>query len=79
MWTDPAHDDANTRWSRGLWEAMRPFSPGGVYVNFLGIGDEGDDRVKAAYGPNYARLAQIKKTYDPTNQFRLNHNIRPTA
>ena len=59
-WTDPAQDEANIGWSRGLWEAMQPFSPGSVYVNFLGIGDEGDDRVKAAYGPNYARLAQIK-------------------
>ena len=76
-WTDPAQDDANIAWSQGLWEAMRPFSPGSVYVNFLGIGDEGDDRVKAAYGPNYARLAQIKATYDPQNLFRLNHNIRP--
>ncbi len=37
---------------------MRPFSPGSVYVNFLGVGDEGEDRVKAAYGPNYARLAE---------------------
>jgi len=76
-WTDPARDDANIRWSRGLWEAMRPFSPGSVYVNFLGVGDEGEDRVKAAYGPNYARLAQVKAAYDPTNLFRLNHNIRP--
>jgi hypothetical protein len=76
-WTDPAQDDANIGWSRGLWEAMRPFSPGSVYVNFLGVGDEGEDRVKAAYGPNYARLAQVKATYDPTNLFRLNHNIRP--
>ena len=56
---------------------MQPFSPGSVYVNFLGVGDEGDERVKAAYGPNYARLAQIKATYDPQNLFRLNHNIRP--
>jgi hypothetical protein len=79
MWTDPAQDEANIRWSRGMWEAMRPFSPGSVYVNFLGLGDEGEDRVKAAYGPNYARLAQIKATYDPTNLFRLNQNIKPAG
>jgi hypothetical protein len=78
-WTDSAQDDANIGWSRALWEAMRPFSPGSVYVNFLGVGDAGEDRVKAAYGPNYARLAQIKKTYDPSNLFRLNHNIKPAT
>jgi FAD binding domain/Berberine and berberine like len=76
-WTDPAQDAANISWSRGLWEAVQPFSPGSVYVNFLGVGDEGEDRVRAAYGPNYNRLAQVKATYDPTNLFRLNHNIKP--
>jgi FAD binding domain/Berberine and berberine like len=77
-WTDPGHDGANVRWSRGLWEAMRPFSPGSVYVNFLGV-DESEDRVRAAYGPNYDRLAEIKAKYDPTNLFRLNPNIAPAA
>jgi FAD/FMN-containing dehydrogenase len=75
-WTDPSQDEANIRWSRGLWEAMRPFSPGSVYVNFVGL-DEGDDRVRAAYGPNYGRLAHLKARYDPTNLFRLNQNIPP--
>jgi FAD/FMN-containing dehydrogenase len=78
-WTDPADDAANVAWTRGIWEAMHPFSAGSVYVNFLGVGDEGDERVRAAYGPNYARLAQVKAKYDPTNLFRLNHNIRPAA
>jgi hypothetical protein len=79
MWTDPAQDAPNFAWARGLWEAVQPYSPGSVYVNFLGVGDEGDERVRAAYGPNYARLAQIKAKYDPTNLFRLNHNIRPAS
>jgi FAD/FMN-containing dehydrogenase len=79
MWTDPAQDDANIGWSRELWEAVQPFSPGSVYVNFLGVGDEGEDRVKAAYGPNYERLAQVKAKYDPSNLFRLNQNIRPAG
>jgi hypothetical protein len=79
MWTDPAEDEPNVQWSRGMWDAMRPFSPGSVYVNFLGLGDDTDDRVRAAYGPNYNRLAEIKATYDPTNLFRHNQNIKPAA
>jgi FAD/FMN-containing dehydrogenase len=79
MWTDPAQDEANVQWARRLWEAMLPFSTGGVYVNFLGLGDAGEDRVRAAYGPNYERLATIKATYDPTNLFRLNQNIAPAG
>lgn len=75
IWDDPADDEANMRWARELWNAVRPFSTGGVYANNLG--DEGDERVRDAYGGNYARLAAIKKQYDPTNFFRLNQNIRP--
>jgi FAD/FMN-containing dehydrogenase len=48
---------------------------GGVYVNNLG--DEGEDRVRAAYGENYERLAALKRKYDPDNLLRLNQNIRP--
>jgi FAD/FMN-containing dehydrogenase len=54
---------------------MTPFSTGGVYANNLG--EEGGDRVRAAYGENYPRLAALKGRYDPTNFFRLNQNIRP--
>jgi FAD/FMN-containing dehydrogenase len=75
IWDNPADDEANMRWARDLWNAVRPFSTGGVYANNLG--DEGDERVRDAYGANYARLAAIKKQYDPTNFFRLNQNIRP--
>jgi hypothetical protein len=52
-------------------------SANGVYVNYLG--DEGDARVRAAYGPNYERLVALKKKYDPTNFFHLNQNIKPTT
>lgn len=77
IWEDSAEDEANIRWAREFWAEMRPFSTGGVYVNNLG--DEGDDRIKAAYGGNYERLVALKTKYDPTNLFRLNQNIRPTA
>ena len=77
IWEDPADDEANIRWARELWTAMRPFSTGGVYVNNLG--DEGEDRVRAAYGSNYDRLVALKTKYDPTNFFRLNQNIKPTT
>ncbi|TGS94385.1 FAD-linked oxidase, partial [Mesorhizobium sp. M8A.F.Ca.ET.213.01.1.1] len=75
IWDNPTNDETHIRWARDLWDAMRPFSTGGVYANNLG--DEGDERVRDAYGANYARLAAIKKQYDPTNFFRLNQNIRP--
>jgi hypothetical protein len=56
---------------------MQPFGPGDVYVNYLGT--EGDERIKAAYGPDkYDRLVTVKTKYDPTNFFRLNQNIKPS-
>ena len=63
-------------WARTFWTAMQPFASSGVYVNFLG--NEGEERVRAAYGVNYERLVALKNTYDPTNFFSLNQNIRPT-
>ena len=75
IWDDPAKDEINIGWVREVWAAVKPFSTGAVYVNNLG--NEGEERVKAAYGPNYRRLAELKSTYDPTNMFCLNQNIRP--
>jgi FAD/FMN-containing dehydrogenase len=76
VWTEPARATACTAWTRELWEAVRPYSTGRVYVNFLG--EEGQDRVRAAYGDaKYERLRALKRKYDPTNFFRLNQNIRP--
>jgi FAD/FMN-containing dehydrogenase len=75
-WVDPRDAEKHIQWTRDFEAAMRPFSTGGVYVNFLG--EEGEDRVKAAYGPaKYARLAALKKKYDPANFFRMNQNIKP--
>jgi FAD/FMN-containing dehydrogenase len=71
---DPANREAITSWTKDYWEALHPTSAGGAYVNFLM--DEGQDRVKASYLDNYARLAQVKRRYDPHNLFHVNQNIR---
>src|SRR5919112_180751 len=77
VWSDPAESDDHVGWTRALWEAMQPFTSGGVYVNNLG--DEGPDRVRAAYAPDvYDRLVSLKARYDPDNVFRMNQNIRPS-
>ena len=80
MWPDAADREENVSWVRNLWDAMQPYSSGGVYVNYLGQeDDEGPERVKAAYGKEkYDRLVTIKNKYDPGNLFQLNQNIKPT-
>ncbi len=74
-WQEQADDERCIGWAREFFKASAPFASGGVYVNFL-TADEGD-RVRSAYGPNYDRLAQVKRTYDPDNLFRMNQNIQP--
>jgi hypothetical protein len=77
-WIDPAESEKNIQWARKFWEAMQPFESEAVYVNYLGT--EGEDRIKAAYGPaKYERLVALKNKYDPTNFFRLNQNIKPSV
>jgi FAD/FMN-containing dehydrogenase len=79
MWANPVEDERTMGWVRRLWEALRPFSSGGVYVNYQ-MADEGEDRLRTAYGQEkYERLVALKSKYDPTNVFRLNQNIKPTA
>ncbi|MGE5336847.1 MAG: FAD-binding oxidoreductase [Gemmatimonadota bacterium] len=75
-WMDPAHNDRCMAWARDTYARMQPFARAARYVNYLGD-EEGDDAVAAAYGPNYARLRQVKSKYDPGNFFHLNQNIRP--
>ena len=76
VWSEPARASACIAWTRGVWEAVRPYSTGRIYVNFLG--EEGQDRVRAAYGAaKYERLRALKRAYDPTNFFRLNQNVAP--
>ena len=78
MWKPGEADEPNVQWVRRTWQRIQPFAAGGIYVNELGA-DDGRDRVRQAYGVNYARLAAIKAKYDPANLFRLNANIEPAA
>src|SRR6266567_3578014 len=72
---DPASNARMIQWASDYWMALHPYSAGGGYVNMMM--DEGTDNVKAAYRDNYARLAQIKAKYDPSNLFHVNQNIKP--
>ncbi|HYN69365.1 MAG TPA: FAD-binding oxidoreductase [Candidatus Eisenbacteria bacterium] len=77
-WEDPAEDDVRIEHVRRAWGAVAPFASQGSYVN--NMGDEGNDRVRAAYGDaKYRRLQALKDRYDPDNVFHRNANIRPSA
>ena len=75
VWADPSANAQNIAWTRATYEALQPLLGSGRYVNYLSE----DDRaaVPDAYGPNLARLTEIKRRYDPSNRFHLNHNIEP--
>jgi FAD/FMN-containing dehydrogenase len=75
MWGNADEDDGHIGWARTSFENMRPVSAGAAYINFMG--EEGSERVQAAYGGNHARLVELKRRYDPDNVFRLNQNVRP--
>jgi FAD/FMN-containing dehydrogenase len=75
-WDRPEDDAANIEWTRRVWNKLRRFSTGGTYINFL-TEEDGEDRIRAAYGGNLARLGEIKKKWDPDNLFRANKNIAP--
>ena len=76
VWMDPADTDANIAWTRETHAAFAPHLTQRRWVNYLGD-DQGADAVRDAYGPNYARLVELKRRYDPENVFRHNHNIAP--
>jgi FAD/FMN-containing dehydrogenase len=76
VWTDPGDNDVNIAWGRETFAALRPYFGSGRWLNYLGD-DQADDAVRAAYGPNYNRLVEVKRRYDPDNVFHLNHNIAP--
>jgi FAD/FMN-containing dehydrogenase len=74
---DPANAEAIKAWTIEYFDALHPYSMGGSYMNFMM--EEGQERVQASYGPNYARLAEIKAKYDPENVFHVNQNIKPAS
>jgi hypothetical protein len=74
-WEKREEDAVHIAWAREAWTEMRPFSTG-TYINFQSE-DEGDDRIRDAYGANYERLAAVKAKYDPGNVFRVNKNVAP--
>ena len=76
QWTDPADTEKNIAWTRETFSALRPHFGTGRWLNYLGD-DQADDAIRAAYGPNYDRLVEVKRKYDPDNVFHLNHNIVP--
>jgi FAD/FMN-containing dehydrogenase len=74
-WQDDPRPERHIAWAEGFWQAIAPHTDG-AYAGFLD--DEGESRVRSAYPPpTYARLAEVKRRYDPANLFRLNPNVRP--
>jgi FAD/FMN-containing dehydrogenase len=76
VWQDPAATPVNIRWARDTFAAVRGHLAPRRWLSYLGD-DQGEDAIRAAYGPNYERLREIKRRYDPANVFHLNHNIKP--
>jgi FAD/FMN-containing dehydrogenase len=77
QWTDPTEAETHTAWARALSDALKPHSSNAYLLNF--VGEESPDTIRAAFGANYARLAELKNKYDPTNFFSLNQNVKPAA
>lgn len=76
-WDDAAHDASNVAWTRAVLDAVEADSAGGSYLNFPGFLEEGESLVRASLGATYDRLRELKRTYDPDNVFRRNHNVTP--
>jgi hypothetical protein len=75
MWVDSSDSEKNKQWTRECWESLQPFLVASSYGNY--VADESEAIAREAYGPNYDRLVLLKNKYDPTNFFRMNHNIKP--
>ena len=78
--TTPQAAERAKRHTQAIFEAMQPHSTGGVLPSWLGDGDYGVERMRAGFAPeHYQRLVALKDRYDPTNMFRMNHNIPPSG
>jgi FAD/FMN-containing dehydrogenase len=75
VWMSPMDTVTNIAWAKDTFAAAGEYLTGRRWLNYLG--DDQDAAIKAAYGPNYERLREIKRRYDPDNVFHLNHNIKP--
>ena len=76
-WTNPSESDTHVGWARTFYRALQSHAANNAVLNFMGV-DEDDVRVRDTYGQNYQRLVAVKDTYDPSNFFRMNQNIRPS-
>ncbi len=74
-WLDPDDTEANVAWTKDTFAALSEHFAPGRWLNYLG--DDQDGAIRSAYGPNYDRLVEVKRRYDPDNVFHLNHNIVP--
>jgi FAD/FMN-containing dehydrogenase len=77
-WEKPEDDTANVDWARSTWKSLKHLSTGGTYINFL-TEEESGERIQAAYGTNYERIARVKAAWDPHNMFRTNKNVQPVG
>jgi hypothetical protein len=75
QWTDVADSEQHAGWARNLWNALKSYSSGGQVLTLTS--DTGEDAIRAGFGGNYVRLAELKAKYDPTNFFSLNQNVTP--
>ena len=80
IWAAPDDDARNIAWTRDFWQQLEPHGDRGrIYMNFPGHGEDAEALMRATFGDNYRRLAEVKRRYDPDNVFRFNQNIRPEA
>ena len=78
QWQEAAEDALHMQWARECWYSLHPWTSSAVYMNALSAGED-PQAVRDAYGTNYVRLSALKSQFDPTNRFRMNQNIPPTA